>query len=148
MKVYIVSGSVGTGKTTFAKKLAQEKNANYIDVNAVVKAYDLDEGYDEKRKCKIVDVEKLNKVLIKIIKESDRDLVIDSHLAHYLDPKYVDVCYITKCNIKELKERLEKRKYSKEKIEENIEVEIMDVCYNEALERKHKVEVIWTSEKK
>lgn len=144
MKVYVVSGCVGTGKTTFAKKLAKEKDLDYVDVTNLVEEYDLDSGYDKKRKCKIVDVDKLVKKLIEIIKKSKKRLVIDSHLGHYLDPKYVDRCYITKCEIKELRKRLKKRKYSKDKIEENIEAEIMDVCYNEALEKGHKVEVITT----
>ncbi len=147
IKAIVVSGCVGTGKTTLAKKLAKEKDLDYVDVNNLIKKYDLSSGYDKERKCKIVDVEKLVKKLIEIIQKNKKGLVIDSHLGHYLDPKYVDKCYITKCDIKELRQRLKKRKYSKDKIEENIEAEIMDVCYNEALEKGHKVEIVYTSNK-
>lgn len=39
--------------------------------------------------------------------------------------------------MKELKRRLKKRGYHKEKIEENLECEIMDVCLEEAREKGH-----------
>ena len=87
----------------------------------------------------------MNKILIEIIEKSKKDLVIDSHLSHYLPKKYVDLCVVTKCDLKVLKKRLEKRKYSKEKIRENLDVEIFDICLNEAKEKGHKVKVVDTS---
>ncbi len=146
MKVYIVTGTAGTGKTVLAKKISKEKKAEYINGNQIVKKYNLSVGYDNKRKCEIIDEDKFCDKLKEIISNSKKNLVIDSLLSHYLDPKYVDKCFVTKCNIKELRKRLKERKYSKEKIEENIEAEIMDVCYNEALKKGHNVEVVWTSE--
>jgi adenylate kinase len=145
MKVIIVTGSVGTGKTTYAKKLAREKNYEYINVNEIIKKNKLNKEYDQKRKCYVIDTKKLNPILIKLIKSSKRSLVIDSHLSHYLSPKYVDLCIVTKCDIKELKKRLQKRKYSKEKIKENLQVEIFDTCLNEAKELNHKIKIIDTS---
>lgn len=145
MKVIVISGSVATGKTTLAKKLAKEKNYQYIDVNKLIKEKKLSSGYDRKRKAKIIDIKKLNKALISLIKKSKKSLVIDSHLAHYLPKKYVNEVIITKCNLKELKKRLQKRKYSKEKINENLQVEIFDLCYIEAKELGHKVKVVITS---
>jgi len=143
MKVIIVSGSVGTGKTVIAKKLAKKYKAKYININDIIKEYKLSEGYDRKRKTKIIDIKKLNKVLIKTIKDSKENLVIDGHLSHYLPKKYVDVCYITKCDLKTLKKRLQKRKYHKSKIEENIQAEIFNICHQEA--KHHKIKVINTT---
>ncbi|MFH1642643.1 MAG: adenylate kinase family protein [Nanoarchaeota archaeon] len=142
MKTIIITGSVGTGKTTLAKRMSKEKNYEYVDVNKIITENKLSSGYDNKRKCKIIDINKLNKVLIDKIKNSRRSLIIDSHLSHYLPDKYVDLCIVTKCGLKELKKRLEKRKYSKAKIKENLECEIFDVCLNEAKENGHKVKVI------
>ena len=143
-KVFIVTGSVGAGKTTLAKKLARKKKAKYVDVNKIIDEYKLGEGYDKKRKCNIVDVKKLNKALIKIIKNSKEDLVIDSHLSHFLPPKYVDLCIVTKCSIKKLRARLKKRGYSKAKVEENVDAELFDVCLNEAKELGHKIKIVYT----
>ena len=145
MKCIVVSGSVGTGKTFIAKKLAKEKNLEYLSINSVIDKYKLSKGYDKRRKCKIVDVDELVKVLIKIIKESKKKLIIDGHLSHDIPPKYVEECIITKCDIKELKKRLEKRKYSKEKIRENLDVEILDMILEEAKELGHKIKIVDTS---
>lgn len=149
MKVIIVTGSVGTGKTTLSKKLAKKLEFKYIDVNKIVKEYGLSGSYDMERKCNIIDVKKLNKALIdkitKLEKSFEKGIVVDSHLSHYLPKKYVDLCVVTKCDLKILVKRLKKRRYSKKKVEENVECEIFDVCLTEAKHYKHKIIVIDTS---
>jgi len=140
----IISGSVGTGKTTIAKKIAKEKKLKYMDVNQIIKDNRLYSYYNKKDKSYVVDIKKLNNYLIKLIKK-DKKIVLDSHLTHYLPKKYVDECIITKCNLKELKKRLEKRNYSREKIRVNLDCEIFDVCLIEALDKGHKVKVVDTS---
>ncbi len=147
VKAIIITGTPGSGKTTIAKKLAKELKAEYVDVNKLVKEFKLIDGYDKKRKCKIVDVKKLVKVLVKLVRNSKKRLVIDSHLSHFLDKRYVEVCIVTKCNLKTLKKRLIKRKYSFKKVRENLDAEIFDVCLNEAIEIGHKIKVIDTSKK-
>ena len=72
-------------------------------------------------------------------------LVIDSHLSHYLPKKYVDLCIVVKCELKELERRLKKKKYSKDKVKENLDAEIFDVCLSEARENKHKILVVDTT---
>lgn len=144
--VIIVSGSVCTGKTTIAKKVAKQKKLKYIDVNQIIKDNKLYSYYNEKDKSYVVDVKKLNKFLINLIKK-DKKVVLDSHLTHHLPKKYVDECIITKCDLKILKKRLKKRKYLKEKIKKNLDCEIFDVCRIEALENKHKVKVVDTTKK-
>lgn len=145
MKAIIITGTPGTGKTIIAKKIAKEKNAKYIDVNKIIVKYNLREKYDRKRRTWVVDVNKLNKILIDLINKNKKRLVIDSHLSHYLPKKYVGLCIVTKCDLKVLKKRLEKRGYIKSKIRENMDAEIFDVCLNEAKEFGHKVKVIDTT---
>ena len=170
MRIIIVTGTPGTGKTTLSKKLAKKLNFHYLDVNNAIKKYDISEGYDRKRKTKIVDIKKLNKALIKeinnynkktfnkyneklnsnknnkkIVKNIKNGVIIDSHLSHYLPKRYVDLCVVTKCNLKELKNRLKKKKYSKDKVKENLDAEIFDICFNEAKENKHKILVVDTT---
>ena len=182
MKLIIVTGAVGTGKTTLAKKLAGKLNYEYIDVNKIIKKYKISEGYDKKRKTKVIDIKKLNKYLIKEIldiktsnnksinkklpiKKSNikktlllknktnkklkikNGLVIDSHLSHYLPKRYVDLCIVTKCNLKTLEKRLKKRGYSKGKIRENLDCEIFDTCFSEAKEKGHEVIALDTGRK-
>lgn len=143
-KIICVTGSVASGKTTIAKKLAKKYKAKYVDVNKLIKENKLYDSYDKKDKSYVVDTKKLNKSLINLIKKSEDSLVLDSHLSHYLPKKYADLCVVVKCPLKKLRKRLEKRKYSKAKIEENIQVEIFDVCLNEAKEKGHKIKIINT----
>lgn len=158
MKTIIITGSVATGKTTLAKTLSKTLNYKYLDVNKIINKHDISEGYDEQRKTKVIDIKKLNKYLIKKIKDFNEinakksnkikkytRLIIDSHLSHYLPKKYVDLCIVTKCNLKMLEKRLKKRRYSKEKIRENLDAEIFDICLEEAKEKKHKIMIIDTT---
>ncbi|MBI2655800.1 adenylate kinase family protein [Candidatus Woesearchaeota archaeon] len=167
MKAVIISGTPGTGKTTLSKRLALRLNYFYFDVNDFIAKNKLYESYDRKRKTRVVDVANLNKELIKEIntltKKPINDkynkkipikhkklkkisgIVIDSHLSHYLPRRYVDLCIITKCGINELNKRLKKKGYGKNKIQENLQAEIFDICLNEAKERKHKIMIIDTT---
>jgi adenylate kinase len=142
-----VTGTPGTGKTTVAKKIAKLMKADYVDVNTVIKSNKLSEGYDRKRRCKIIDVKKLNKCLGKIIEKSNRFTVIDSHLSHYLPKELVLKCIVTKCNLKLLSMRLKRRGYPTAKVKENLECEIFDICLNEAQEAGHDTIIVDTSKK-
>lgn len=139
-KLIIVTGSVASGKTTVAKKIAKKYKLEYVDLNSLIKKNKLYDFYDRKFKSYVVDVKKMNKFLRRYIE--GKDLVIDSHLSHFLGKKYVDLCIVVKCDLKILRKRLEKRKYSKEKIKENLDAEIFDVCLEEAKEEGYKIKVV------
>lgn len=143
-KAIIVTGTPGTGKTTVAEKLARKLGYQYADVNRMISEEKLSSGYDRHKKCKIVDEKKLVKALARKINHSDAGLVIDSHLAHHLPTSAAEACIVTKCNLKLLKKRLKRRKYSEQKIRENLDCEIFDVCLNEAKEAGHHVIIVET----
>lgn len=150
MKTIIITGTPGTGKTTLSKKLSKKLNFYYLDINKIIFKYKLSEGYDKKRRTKIVDVNKINRKLVGEIKKirtskKIKGIVIDSHFSHYLPKKYVNLCIVTKCDIGELNKRLKEKKFNKGKIKENLQAEIFDVCLNEARERNHKVIVLDTT---
>jgi len=141
--IIVVSGTPGTGKTLVAKKIAKLLKYKYVDVNSLIEDNKLMDSYDKKLKSKVVNVKKLNKVLMKIGDNS----VIDSHLSHHLPRRFVDLCIITKCDLKVLKKRLQKRGYNRDKIRENLNAEIFDVCLIEANENKHNIMIIDTRKK-
>lgn len=146
MAAIIVTGTPGTGKTELAKELAKKLRYEYIDVNDVITGNRLIEGYDKARQTNIVDEKKLGKALAGLIRKKD-NLVIDSHLSHYIPAKYADRCIVTKCELKTLKKRLEGKGYLPEKVRENMDAEIFDICLNEAIEMGHKVLIVETSRK-
>ncbi|MFH0797938.1 MAG: AAA family ATPase, partial [Candidatus Woesearchaeota archaeon] len=136
-----------TGKTEIAKAIAKKLKMKYIDVNEVIDSNNLKECYDKKRDTYVVDEKKLSKALVEMIKK-DSNIVIDSHMAHEVPPKYINLCVVTKCDLKELKKRLTKRGYHEDKVRENMDAEIFDICMEEAKEMGHKILIIDTTKKK
>lgn len=146
MACIIVTGTPGTGKTEIAKELARKLKMKYISGYKVIKDEKLSECYDEERKTYIVDENKFSKALIKIINK-EKNVIIDSHMSHFLPRKYVGLCIVTKCKIPELRKRMKRRGYSRLKVKENIDAELFDVCLNESYEFGHDLLVIDTTKK-
>ena len=136
--IIAISGTPGTGKTEVAKALADKLGLRFIELNKLAEEKGLYEGYDEKRKCNIVNIDALKRELGKM-----DNCVIESHYAHDMP---ADVVIILRTNPGELRKRLEDRNWPREKIEENVEAEIMEVCKTEALEQgKHLIEIDTTN---
>ncbi len=127
-----VTGTPGTGKDTISKILAKRLGFKLVDLNKIAKEKGFFKGYDEKRKCDIVDTKRLNKE----IKKFRKDLVIQSHYSHELDS---DLVVVLRTDPKELRKRLEKRGWTEEKIKENLEAEIFEICKDDALQKTKKV---------
>ena len=143
IEMIIITGTPGTGKTSVAKEL-RKLNFKIVDFDNEIKKCNLIIGYDKKRKSKIVDEMGLSNCF----KKYDKRFVVESHLSHFINPKYVETSVVLKCNPKELRGRLKKKGWNKRKIEENIESELMDICLNESIENGHKPIVIDTTNKK
>ena len=136
--IIAITGAPGTGKDTVSKIIADKLDFELVDLNQLAKDKKLFIGYDEKRKCEIVDIKKLNQEIKKI----KRDAIIQSHYAHEISS---DIIIVLRANPAELRKRLGKRGWPPEKIKENIEAEIMEVCKDEALQKTRKVFEIDTS---
>lgn len=139
----IITGTPGTGKTSVANEL-KKLNFKIINFEKRIKKCKLIVGYDKKRKSTIVNEDKLTNCF----KYLKRDDVVESHLSHFINPKYVETPVVLKCNPKELRKRLKRKGWNKKKIEENVESEIMDICLNETIENGHDPIVIDTTNKK
>jgi adenylate kinase len=141
----IISGTPGTGKSTLAKALARRLNFYHLSPHYYYKK--ISSGYNKKKQCYNINLKKFESLVKDKLKHYP-DLIIDSHISHHLPKKLVNLCLITKCSdLKKLKQRLQKRKYSKKKIEENLQCEIFDICLNEARKKKHKIMIIDTCKK-
>ncbi len=144
--IILITGTPCVGKSTVGKFLAEKIGAQILDIKKLAKKG----GFVEtKNNVVFVDETKINEVVKKEIADGKK-YVVPSHLAQYISPEIVDYCFVLRCNPKILNERLEKRDYTAEKIQENILCEILDSCLIESLElghRKHLYEIDVTSKK-
>lgn len=138
-KLIIITGTPGTGKSTLAKRF-EVKGFFRLDLHDHYK--EISTGYDRSKRCYIIDKRNFESLVKKTLKEHQK-VVVDSHIAHLLSPKIVDLCIVTVCpDLKVLRKRLEKRGYHKAKVQENLECEIFQICLEEAKEKGHKVKVV------
>ncbi|MBS3140042.1 adenylate kinase family protein [Candidatus Woesearchaeota archaeon] len=139
MKVIIITGTPGAGKSTLAKKLAQELKFQRVDLHKYYKV--ISTGYNKKKQSYDIDIKKFTRLIKE--KAKTRNIIVDSHIAQLLPKSMVDLCIALTCSdLKKLKRRLQNRNYSKKKIRENLDAEIFQVCLQEARERGHKIIIV------
>ncbi len=124
MKI-IITGTPGTGKSIISKKLSKKLGIEIIDVKKLIErknAYKVNK-FGEKE----VSMPKFRDFLKEELKKK-KDWIIESHLLCEIKLNG-DFIFVFRCGKKELEKRLKKRKYRKEKIEDNLMVELLDYCY-------------------
>lgn len=139
-----ISGTPKTGKTSVARALAKKLGWRLVSLNQLAKEKKLYSGYDKSRKSKIVNIQKLRTEVRRLCK-SGKNLILESHYSHDMP---CDVVVILRTNPRELRKRMQEKGWSKEKIEENIEAEIMEIVKTEAMEKAKKVLEIDTTGRK
>lgn len=130
MKIAI-TGTPGTGKTTIAKKLADTTDLKYVSINELAKENDCISGRDDERAADIIDIG----CLTKIVDEMD-NCILDGHVSHLFDVTKVIVLR-TEPNV--LKQRLKKKGWPDDKINENCEAEYIGIIAVEARNKNNTV---------
>ena len=143
----IITGTPGTGKTSVTCELKKKFDAEYISINSLLDRYNLNLGVDKKRGYKIVDTDGMIPIIDEIRKKtSHKTIIFEGHLAQ--DYPSADKVIVLRCNPEVLRERLHKRRWSEEKVDENVSAEILGVCTSESYELySDKVEEIETNDK-
>ena len=122
MKVAL-TGTPGTGKSSISEILSKKYKVIHLGDFTEARV-----DYDDARNSYIVDTDLLrNKV------NSIRDegiIIVEGHYAHDM---MVDTVIVLRCHPNVLKNRLEMREYSINKIRENMEAEAMGIIVDEAL---------------
>ena len=131
----LITGTPGTGKTTISRILATELRACYVDPKTLLRRREVDYTYDEKRKTRAVSLKRLRNRLCERAARTDHGLVIDSHIAIETGPLPRLVrAIVLRCGPIVLERRLERKRWSKSKIGENLQAEILDICLWDAVE--------------
>jgi len=125
-----LTGTPGTGKSAVAT-LLQKKGYTVVGLHELAKQNECIDGIDKKRDSQLIDMDKLHKYIKKNFTTNDL-VFFEGHVAHLL--KTMEKVIILRCHPKELKKRLMKKKWNNQKIQENIDAEIIDVILCEAVE--------------
>ncbi|NHJ02101.1 MAG: AAA family ATPase [Candidatus Heimdallarchaeota archaeon] len=126
-----ITGIPGTGKTTVAKELVKRLKMHYLEINTEVLEQGFYYGYDITRDSVIIDEELLIPHLEGLLKLSSRNCLVGPLIPL---SKHISLIIILRTHIPNLRKRLEARNYNTNKIEENIEAEIMNILYYDAIE--------------
>ena len=139
----LITGTPGVGKTSLIESLCDETGLKNIDLNMIIKTQKFYDDTDKERDCLIVDEDKLmDYVEESIIDSSNGGNVFDTHLCGCFDAKWFDLVIVLRCDNTKLFDRLKERQYGAKKIQENVEAEIMQIIYDEAIETFDKKTVI------
>ena len=147
-----ITGTPGVGKSTVSKALVEKLMENYkwkfqdivdikyINITKVVIENKLYIEKDKDMDSYVIDFQKLNNYINNNPLNHEKNLIIiDGHVSHLLD---VDYIVVLRCNPEIVNDRLKKRNYSKDKVNENVEGEILDICLIESLERLQKDNIL------
>lgn len=134
VRVIVISGTPGVGKTTVAKELARRLKGKVYTLSDLALEMKTIIGYDEERKSYIIDEEKLVREVLNIISESKSEVVIfEGHYGELVPQEKVEKLIILRLNPIMLKGRLKRKGWSLRKVIENVEAELLGVCTYNAL---------------
>jgi len=121
-----ITGTPGTGKTSLCDALRESYSV--ISVQNLAEQHGCLGEIDSSDGAAPLDIHQLAE---KWHYEGEGFCFIDGHLSHFLE---VDAIVILRCHPEQLKQRLKTRAYSPEKIEANVEWELLSGTWSELLE--------------
>jgi adenylate kinase len=117
-----ITGTPGTGKSQVGNELAR-RGHTVVHLSETVGPYVT--GDDRERDTHIIDIDRWAAEFVPV------DGFVEGHMAHLLPCNRI---IVLRCRPDVLKKRLGRRKYRKEKIQENADAEALDVCLIETIE--------------
>lgn len=132
----LITGTPGTGKTTTAELVALYAGVSclrkHIEGSKLVKERRLHDGYDEKFDSYLLNEDKMCDELESEMEQGG--VILDFHSCEFFPERWFDLVVVLRTDNTILYDRLEARGYSKVKIQENLQCEIMQVLLEEAMQ--------------
>ncbi|KAF3851609.1 hypothetical protein F7725_013381 [Dissostichus mawsoni] len=126
------TGTPGVGKTTLGKELAQRTGLSYVNIGDLAQEGELYDGYDEEYQCPILDedrvVDELDDQMV------DGGMIIDYHGCDLFPERWFHIVFVLRTDNTQLYTRLESRGYAGKKLQDNVQCEIFQTIYEEAME--------------
>lgn len=156
----IITGTPGVGKTTLCESLTSITDLKHLAINRVAKERECHDGWDDASNSWIVDEDKVRcpqedptsgnearsgcyrsagaddgQILDAIEDEVKQGgYLIDWHACDLFPESWIDLVIVLRSDPTTLYDRLKARSYSEQKLQENMDAEIMEVLLDEARE--------------
>lgn len=134
----LVCGTPGTGKTQLCQSLVEAApQLRHIDLSDLVKnETHLQQGFDQDSQAFILNDDAIVDYLEELMKAGG--CVLDTHsLIDYFPERWFELVIVLETDNTLLYDRLSRRGYSQNKVEENVQCEILKVVRDEARESYH-----------
>lgn len=128
----VITGTPGVGKTTISKIIAKKVEGIHIDCGKVAINNGMIKEYNKKNMTHTIDERSLSKRLKEIIIQHD-SIILEGHFIPKISEFLPELVFVLRCHPRKLINRLEKKKYSKRKIAENVASELLDFCLKDAI---------------
>lgn len=141
----LITGTPGTGKTTFAALLAHQLNISlagmgvpdnlrfaHVELGKIITENQLYDEWDSEMNCSVFNEDKVLDYIEPYMTAGG--VVLDFHGSDFFPERYFDFVFVLRTENKILYDRLKARNYHEEKIRGNIDCEIFEECKQEALE--------------
>ena len=123
-----------------ASAIGDRHSVPVFNVGVKAQVMGLVESHDARIGADVIDEASVERIVQAIERKHD-EFVIEGHMAHFAAPREDAVLICAVCPIEILNERLEERGYGPEKIRDNLDAEIFQICRTEAEERGWQVHI-------
>jgi adenylate kinase len=137
MVVLAVCGTPGSGKTTLITRVCKrDPSIRVINVADLVRSERLYSEYDDALDAAVMDTKRVKKRLAQLLQSSatTTKYLVETHTPSVLPSRLITRCLVLQCATSAIYDRLTDRGYSNKKRAENVEAEIMQVVWEEAVE--------------
>ena len=145
MASILIGGTPGTGKTKVAKVLGSRLSVDVIALGELADKSGCISAQDKARDTGIIDEDCLVYALVELVDDKSERFVIEGHYIDLVPSSAVQWVFILRTHPETLVGRLAARGYNDEKVNENVEAEVLGVCQLDALdafgeERVHEID--------
>lgn len=128
----LVTGTPGTGKSLLCKELAQATGLNYISIEELAKENEFYLDYNQEMDCHEIDEDKVIDEIEDQMKEGNN--IVDYYNCDFFPERWFDIVFVLRTDNSILYDRLEKRHYTPQRIQDNVQCEIFQSILDEARE--------------
>lgn len=131
-----VTGTPGVGKSSLAQELCRRvPQLTYLDVGKAIKEQQLYSEWDDAYDASIMDEDRVFDFVEKLIDSTPQGgVIVDFHSIGIFSPDMFAGALVLRADTTVLWDRLAQRGYPEAKIQENVEAEIFQTCFEEAVE--------------